>query len=653
MDDMHGGSCIVEVGQSGIEGRSIGVEWRIGSADKVEIDVELMLCHGAIPAQYRRRLTRTKSRTETIVTHIHYSSAFIFEPSLSFVLSPKISAINNSVPTPTDNGATPAVTRTDTIASLTTTEPVSDALRANLLDGPDVDLGAFFGDTSPALAISQAPATSGPHVSMVPTSAARQPAKGKARERNASPGLSTPPLNAAAKDFIDNINLGDIPPHDKHYDGKAEGHALQRDLHSLSQNTAQLYAEFKGSQVDQVEMASSFQNQLPEFDPTVAEVRERNSRTIGAPWSVLSQLQERDSVAASAAPPSPPPFIVPPPIVPSIDHTIAPLLYPLHPASSPVPATPDMAAVVPRPRPALPFDMAVDPESDALIGEEADHPLSPLQLYADPDDSGSDQWSDLQSNHADNIEGEAGTRGSSSDSDADWTFYQRDYLCDHASSDPDTASNDLQIMVADRLSSLETLSVTSFGIEGQFVAEFGRVSEGGAGEDGADLPEVNAKVFGAKKPLGDGFELLESEKKPKCLLDENKGELTMSCSSKCGTGAGTSRNVFGPRRTASSTEISGSQDGAEADSGGLVLYLTSENGSTKLSPSSGAMVDFRVVFFVFLAAESSMVTGSVSASALRLGRDGAVDGLQTGASGGTLLREFDAPLRVPAAGAMR
>jgi hypothetical protein len=38
------------------------------------------------------------------------------------------------------------------------------------------------------------------------------------------------------------------------------------------------------------------------------------------------------------------------------------------------------------------------------------------------------------------------------------------------------------VMVADRLSSLETLSVTSFGIEGQFVAEFGRVSEGGAGE---------------------------------------------------------------------------------------------------------------------------------------------------------------------------
>jgi hypothetical protein len=41
---------IAEVGQSGIEGRSIGAEWRIGSADKVEIDVELTLCHGAIPA---------------------------------------------------------------------------------------------------------------------------------------------------------------------------------------------------------------------------------------------------------------------------------------------------------------------------------------------------------------------------------------------------------------------------------------------------------------------------------------------------------------------------------------------------------------------------------------------------------------------------
>jgi hypothetical protein len=69
--------------------------------------------------------------------------------------------------------------------------------------------------------------------------------------------------------------------------------------------------------------------------------------------SVLSQLQERDSVAASAAPPSPPPLIVPPPIVPSIDHTIAPLLYLLHLASLPVPATPDMAAVVVQPPPSM------------------------------------------------------------------------------------------------------------------------------------------------------------------------------------------------------------------------------------------------------------------------------------------------------------
>jgi hypothetical protein len=36
------------------------------------------------------------------------------------------------------------------------------------------------------------------------------------------------------------------------------------------------------------------------------------------------------------------------------------------------------------------------------------------------------------------------------------------------------------------------------------------------------LPEVNAKVFGAKKALGDGFELLEVEKKPNGLLDENE-----------------------------------------------------------------------------------------------------------------------------------
>lgn len=94
----------------------------------------------------------------------------------------------------------------------------------------------------------------------------------------------------------------------------------------------------------------------------------------------------------------------------------------------------------PQPRPASP--LAADPESDAMIGEEApSRPLSPLQLYADAADSGSDQDSNLRSIHASDIEREVGTQSSSSDADAEWTFHQRDYLRDHASSDSDTASS--------------------------------------------------------------------------------------------------------------------------------------------------------------------------------------------------------------------
>lgn len=61
------------------------------------------------------------------------------------------------------------------------------------------------------------------------------------------------------------------------------------------------------------------------------------------------------------------------------------------------------------------------------------------------------------------------------------------------------------------------------------------------------------------------------------------------------------------------------------------------------------MAGLRVLFFFFLAADSS--AGSITACTLRLERDGAdLGGLLAGV---TLLREFEALLRVPAAGAMR
>ncbi|KAJ7874331.1 hypothetical protein B0H14DRAFT_3437779 [Mycena olivaceomarginata] len=98
------------------------------------------------------------------------------------------------------------------------------ASQANIVEsGGDVDLGDFFGATPAPDWTSAAPPSNGP---------ATPVSKGKGKARNASPGPSVSPLDAAAKQFIDDLNLPEIPPHDKRFDGKNETRGLGVGLQS-------------------------------------------------------------------------------------------------------------------------------------------------------------------------------------------------------------------------------------------------------------------------------------------------------------------------------------------------------------------------------------------------------------------------------------
>jgi hypothetical protein len=88
-------------------------------------------------------------------------------------------------------------------------------------------------------------------------------------------------------------------------------------------------------------------------------------------------------------------------------------------------------------------------------------------------------------------------------------------------------------------------------------------------------------------------------------------------------GAGAVLNVFAPRRTASSTEMSGSQDGGDAELESVrdvSACLTPANGSAKPSPSPCAASNF-LPFFFFLGAGSSAGVSRSSAAVFRLVRE--------------------------------
>ncbi|KAJ7793213.1 hypothetical protein B0H14DRAFT_2623106 [Mycena olivaceomarginata] len=86
----------------------------------------------------------------------------------------------------------------------------------------NVDLGTFFGDAPQGN-------VPGPATTSAPT----------------TPHRAAPAPTGAAKDFIEGIALSEIPPKDKHFDGKSETRQLQREVHSLTQGTARIHAAFE------------------------------------------------------------------------------------------------------------------------------------------------------------------------------------------------------------------------------------------------------------------------------------------------------------------------------------------------------------------------------------------------------------------------
>ncbi|KAJ7683616.1 hypothetical protein B0H14DRAFT_3177094 [Mycena olivaceomarginata] len=300
-------------------------------------------------------------------------------------------AINGSVPTPTG-----AVTRTDTSTSLATTVLLSDASQANIVEsGGDVDLGDFFGATPAATpAPESASPAHPPRLADAPTSAAppsNGPAtpvsKGKGKTRNASPGPSVPPLDAAAKQFIDDLNLPEIPPHDKRFDGKNETRGLGVGLHSLAQNTGRLRADFKAFEADSVNSMTGLHAQVLEVDSALgaarAEFNDRyhnlearlssvettelqNTAQLGAVLNTLQTLMDQVSalraiVEAAAATPSPIPVPTPAPIATQPPTVVQPpVAAPLSSVAPPYSETPfqvlggvTSAAPAPAPVPAV------------------------------------------------------------------------------------------------------------------------------------------------------------------------------------------------------------------------------------------------------------------------------------------------------------
>ncbi|KAJ7044366.1 hypothetical protein C8F04DRAFT_1174798 [Mycena alexandri] len=57
----------------------------------------------------------------------------------------------------------------------------------------------------------------------------------------APPSAPAPP--GRAKEFIDGLELSDIPLKDKHFDGKAESRQIQREVHTIAQAMGRMYAE--------------------------------------------------------------------------------------------------------------------------------------------------------------------------------------------------------------------------------------------------------------------------------------------------------------------------------------------------------------------------------------------------------------------------
>ncbi|KAJ7732252.1 hypothetical protein DFH07DRAFT_781028 [Mycena maculata] len=140
-------------------------------------------------------------------------------------------AVPNAAPTS-------ALLRTDSANSLATTVPVSQPGSVANLDTLNVDLGAFF-DNTPSAPAALVISSAGPSGSDAPTPTVSVP------PTSDRPGPSLPPAAGPVKAFLDRVGLTDIPPKDKRFDGKAEVHQTQRDVHSLAQQTGRIDADLQ------------------------------------------------------------------------------------------------------------------------------------------------------------------------------------------------------------------------------------------------------------------------------------------------------------------------------------------------------------------------------------------------------------------------
>ncbi|KAJ7932032.1 hypothetical protein B0H13DRAFT_2308187 [Mycena leptocephala] len=183
-----------------------------------------------------------------------------------------------------------------------------------------------------------------------PSTASAGPAgKGKGKKRNASPGPSTPLVAAAAKEFIEKVNLPEIPPNEKRYDGKAEGRALQM---------AGFYAEFQGSRADTVSSLTGFQEQLLELGGVggarsdVTLVSPQLDSVFSAVQTILSRIPAQQSNAApTSGVPSVGAAAAPVPAAASASAVSAAATLPPYSSTS----SPGVIVTAPPPYPGTPF----------------------------------------------------------------------------------------------------------------------------------------------------------------------------------------------------------------------------------------------------------------------------------------------------------
>ncbi|KAJ6556981.1 hypothetical protein DFH09DRAFT_1084329 [Mycena vulgaris] len=185
---------------------------------------------------------------------------------------------------PTPDGATPSLSFPMRLLLLSTPplrrKWVSRAPSFSEGDTLNIDLGAFF-DNAP----SAVPTGSGaaPNTTAVSTPATLDPA---------APAAPAP--TGAIKDSMDRVGPSDIPPKDKRFDGKVEARQTQRELHSLTQQTARVSADLQQHRAETTLVLEQLSAQLKGARPTSTNLQAgvaANTRDICTVNDRLEQLE--------------------------------------------------------------------------------------------------------------------------------------------------------------------------------------------------------------------------------------------------------------------------------------------------------------------------------------------------------------------------